>query len=138
MLKQVTFGLLALAASAGPAFSNTLISSPQRFSGGRVNIQTQTGTSCSATAPDRASIGVAAGYQDNSTSGEYASDNSGLAAGVFVAMPFGGEPTGDCRLIIEMEQQRARLDMAVTLFEAGAMSQEELQEVANDVKRLLK
>ena len=47
------------------------------------------------------------------------------------AMPFGGEPTGDCRLKIEMEQQRARLDMAVTLFEAGAMSQEELQEVAN-------
>ena len=139
MFKKLALSALAVMATAGPTFANTLITSPQRFSGGNVDIQTQTGTSCSASAPDRASVGISAGYQESSGGGRRNNnDDGGLAAGVFLAMPFGGQPTGNCNLIIEMEQQRARLDMAVSLFEAGAMTQEELQEIANDVKRYLK
>ena len=140
MIKQIAFGFLALAATAGPSFAAPFISSPGRFDGGRVSIQTQTGTSCSATAPDRASVGVAAGYENNDYSGRNNnnSDNSGLVGGVFVAMPFGGAPAGNCDTILEMEQQRARLDMAVTLFEAGALTAEELQEIATDVKGYVK
>ena len=127
MIKQITMGALALLATAGPSLAAPIISNPGRFNGGRVSIQTQMGSSCSATAPDRASVGATAGYQDGDR-------DSGLAGGFFVAVPFGGAPAGSCNTILEMEQQRARLDMAVTLFEAGAMTSEELQEIANDVK----
>ena len=128
MIKRITMGAIALFTAAGPSLAVPIISNPGRFDGGRISIQTQTGSSCSATAPDRASVGAAAGYQDGDR-------DSGLAGGFFVAVPFGGTPAGNCNTILEMEQQRARLDMAVTLFEAGAMTAEELQEIANDVKK---
>ena len=132
-------GVIALAAPLS-AEAAPFISNPGRFNGGRVSVQTQTGTSCSATAPDRASLGVAAGVDGNdSDSGYYGSENrAGFAGGVFIAVPFGGQPVGDCNLILEMEQQRARLDMAVTLFEAGAMTSEELKEIAEDVKQYVR
>ena len=127
MIKQITMGALALLATAGPSLAAPIISNPGRFNGGRVSVQTQTGSSCTATAPDRASVGAAGGYQNGD-------EDSGLAGGFFVAIPFGGTLAGNCNTILEMEQQRARLDMAVTLFEAGAMTAEELREIANDVK----
>lgn len=134
MIKQLALGLLAFAATAGPSFAVPIISNPGRYDGGRVSIQTQSGTSCSATAPDRASIGVAAGYENNDYNGGYGGDNSGLVGGIYISMPFGGQPAGNCDTILEMEQQRARLDMAVTLFEAGAMTADELKEIAESVK----
>ena len=138
MIKQLALGVLAFAATAGPSFAVPFISNPGRYDGGRISIQTQSGTSCSATAPDRASIGVAAGYEDNdsySYGGGYGGgNNSGFVGGVYVSMPLGGKGVGDCSTILEMEQQRARLDMAVTLFEAGAMTADELKEIADSVK----
>ena len=128
-----TLTILPLGASAG-----TIIGSPGRYDGGRVSIQTQTGTSCSATAPDRASLGVAAGYENTDNYGYYGQgsgyDSNGLVGGVYVSMPFGGQPIGNCNTILSVEEQRARLDMAVTLFEAGAMTADELKALAEDVK----
>lgn len=138
MIKQLALGVLAFAATAGPSFAVPIISNPGRYDGGRVSIQTQSGTSCSATAPDRASIGVAAGYEQNNQYGginvNTGSNNGGFVGGVYVSMPIGGRSAGNCDTILEMEQQRARLDMAVTLFEAGAMTADELKEVAESVK----
>ena len=125
MFKRLALGVLTLAASAAPSMAAPLISSPGTFSGGNVSIQTQSGTSCSSQSPDRASVGAAAGY----------GDDGGAAASVFVAMPFGGSVSADCRAFVELEEQRARLDMAVTLFEAGALDADELREIAEDVKQ---
>lgn len=135
MLSRILFGALLLTATAAPSLAGPIISNPGRFDGGNISIQTQSGTSCSSQSPDRASIGVAAGYENNSGGGGFSGgDNSGLSAGVFVAMPLGGETAGNCRLILEIEEQRARLDMAVSLFEAGALDANELREIAEDVK----
>lgn len=136
-------GGIAAAAFISPMAANAqaIISNPGRYDGGRLSIQTQTGTNCSSTAPDRASIGVAAGYEDNSydngfyNGGYYgAPDRSGFVGGVHLSIPFGGTDPGNCRTILTMEEQRSRLDMAVTLFEAGGMTAEELKALAEEVK----
>lgn len=141
MFSRIALGVLTLiATTAGPTIAAPLLSGNGQFSGGNVSIQTQSGTSCSSQTADRASIGVAAGYEDSSTSGDFGggSGGSGLAAGIYVAMPFGGTISADCNGIVVLEEQRARLDMAMTLFEAGALSADELKEIAEDVKKYVK
>lgn len=135
-LFAATFGLFL----AAPATAAPLIGGHGNYDGGRLSIQTQTGTSCSSSAPDRASIGIAAGFEDNNFDtpfGGTPADNGSLAGGVFIAIPFGGQDPGNCRQILTMEEQRTRLDMAVTLYEAGALTEEELKAVAEDVKRFV-
>ena len=140
MFKKLLTGTLAAASvfTMTPAAQAQYISSPGRYDGGRISIQTQTGTNCSSTAPDRASVGVAAGYENRDSYGYYGNssgyDNSGMVGGVYVSVPFGGTDPGNCSTILEMEQQRARLDMAVTLFEAGGMTADELRELSEEIK----
>ena len=136
MFKRIALGVLTCVATAAPSMAAPLMSSPGNFSGGNVSIQTQDGTSCSSQSPDRASIGAAAGYQDGSSFGS--GSGSSLAGGVFIAMPLGGSVSADCRTFVELEEQRARLDMAMTLFEAGALDADELKAIAEDVKRFVK
>lgn len=136
-------GGIAAAAFISPMAANAqaIISNPGRYDGGRLSIQTQTGTNCSSTAPDRASVGVAAGYEDRDSYNYYGNtngyDNRGFVGGVHISIPFGGTDPGNCRNILAMEEQRARLDMAVTLYEAGGMTAEELKGLAREVKGIV-
>ena len=140
MFKTLIAGAVAVASIIGsaPSAQAQYINNPGRYDGGRISIQTQTGTNCSSTAPDRASVGVAAGYENRDSYGYYGNssgyDNSGMVGGVYVAVPFGGPDPGNCSTILEMEQQRARLDMAVTLFEAGGMTADELRTLSEEIK----
>lgn len=141
MLKKLVMAGLMLASTAAltpVANAVPIIGSPGRYDGGRVSISTQTGTNCSATAPDRASIGVAAGYEsvdrNNFYGGSSGYDNSGFTGGVYLSMPLGGTDVGDCNKILSVEESRTRLDMAVTLFEAGGMSADELKQIATEIK----
>lgn len=140
-IKKIALAGLAFCSTFAmvPSAKADFISSPGRYDGGRLSIQTQRGTNCSSTAPDRASVGAAFGYENNDNYGynynNYnGADSSGLVGGVYVALPFGGPTLGDCNNILVMEEQRARLDMAVTLFEAGGMTADELKELAAEVK----
>jgi len=49
-------------------------------------------------------------------------------------MPLGGTSVGNCNKILSVEESRTRLDMAVTLFEAGGMSADELKQIATEIK----
>ena len=136
----VVGAVIASAATFAPSVTaGPIIGSPGRYDGGRVSISTQTGTNCSASAPDRASIGVAAGYEsvdrNNFTGGSSGFDNSGFTGGVYVSMPLGGADVGNCNTILRVEENRTRLDMAVTLFEAGGMSADELKQIATEIKQ---
>lgn len=136
----VVGAVIASAATFAPSVTaGPIIGSPGRYDGGRVSISTQTGTNCSASAPDRASIGVAAGYEsvdrNNFTGGSSGYDNSGFTGGVYVSMPLGGADVGNCNTILRVEENRTRLDMAVTLFEAGGMSADELKQIATEIKQ---
>lgn len=142
MLKKLVMAGLMLASTAAftpVANAGPIIGSPGRYDGGRVSISTQTGTNCSATAPDRASVGVAAGYEsvdrNNFTNGSSGYDNSGFTGGVYISMPLGGADVGNCNTILQVEENRTRLDMAVTLFEAGGMTADELKQIATEIKQ---
>lgn len=141
--KWCLLGLSFLCVS--PAYSNTIIRQPSRFSGGRITIQTATGGSCSSTAPDRASIGVVAGssisdYESlnsaTTSSGSYR-DNAELIAGVGVTIPFGGAPAANCNKIVEMEEARTKMELAVTLYESGSLTKDELNAILNETKSIL-
>jgi len=139
------FAVATLAAMSTPAMANGIISNPGRYDGGRLSVQTQRGTNCSSSAPDRASFSVVAGYRGNDYEYSYAGDrgyrgspdNGEFVGGAVVTIPFGGPDFGNCSNLLEMEEARARLDMATTLFEAGAMEAEELRAVAEEVKGII-
>ena len=122
----------------GSALANGIIGNPGRYDGGSLGVQTQTGTNCSSSAPDRASISTVVGNRTRDYDGyrgSYgSSDSNDLVGGVIVTIPFGGRQLGDCSALLEMEEQRARLDLAMTLFEAGAMTAEEIKLLAEEVK----
>ena len=122
----------------GPSLANGIIGNPGRYDGGSLGVQTQTGTNCSSSAADRPSISAVAGTRSKEYYGSrgysYTTDNNDLAAGVIVTVPFGGKDLGDCTKLLTIEEQRARLDIAMTLFEAGAMTAEEIKLLAEEVK----
>ena len=123
----------------GPSLANGIISNPGRYDGGSLGVQTQTGSNCSSSAPDRPSFSLVGGkrskdydnYGDRFSRGN---DTTDFVGGAVITIPFGGPQLGDCSALLEMEEQRSRLDLAITLFEAGAMSAEELRAVAAEIK----
>ena len=123
---------------SNPARANGIITTSRHADGGRLSVQTQTGTNCSATAPDRASVAAVAGSRSRDSSGNYDSNSSDLVAGVAVIIPFGGQSYGNCNKLLELEEARNRLDLAVTLFESGAITAEEFKETAERAKSALK
>ena len=141
-LLGLTAGLATFGMSA-PVMANGIISNPGRYDGARLGVQTQRGTNCNSSAPDRASFSLVAGYRDRDYDYGYRSDygsykgspdNGEFVGGAIVSIPFGGPDFGDCSKILELEEARAQLDMATTLFEAGAMTADELRVVADKVK----
>ena len=55
-----------------------------------------------------------------------------------VSIPFGGPKLKDCSNLLAMEEARNRLQLAMTLYEAGGLSATELQEVVKDTAQLVK
>ena len=139
------FATVAMVGMATPAMANGIISNPGRYDGGRLGVQTQRGTNCTSSAPDRASFSLVAGYRDRDYSYGYSDgygfrgspDNGEFVGGAVVSIPFGGPDFGDCTNLLELEEARARLDMATTLFEAGAITTEELKAVAEATKAVI-
>ena len=139
------FATVALVGMATPAMANGIIRNPGRYDGARLGVQTQRGTNCTSSAPDRASFSVVAGYRDRDYNYGYSDgygfrgspDNGEFVGGAVISVPFGGPDFGDCSKLLELEEARSRLDMATTLFEAGALSTEELKAVADDAKRVI-
>jgi len=126
------------------ASAQAIITNPGRYDGARLNVQTQRGSSCSSTAPDRSHFSVTAGhrnynYDNVRYNGNYygGNDSGEFVGGVVLTIPFGGPNFGDCSNLLELEEARAQLDMATTLFEAGAMTAEELKEVADRTKAVI-
>ena len=126
---------------ASPSWANGIIAPARRFDGGRLSVQTQTGSNCSSTAPDRAAVSVVAGYRDRDytyTGGYYGNTGSGdFVGGVALTIPFGGPDFEDCNGLLTIEEARNRIDLAVTLFETGAMSADEFEQVMRDARAVL-
>jgi len=145
-LTTIKWSLLALSLlHVSPASAFTSIRQPTKFSGGRVTVQTAAGGSCSSTAPDRATIGVIAGtttedYETlNSTSTSFGGyrDNNELVAGVGLVIPIGGTVSANCNKLVEMEEARTKMELAVTLYESGSLTKEELNQILNETKSIL-
>ena len=138
--QQVTASLFALSfLCVGQAQANGIISNPGRYDGGSLGVQTQTGTNCNSSAPDRASISAVAGNRVVDYNGS--SINNGqtdLSAGIIFTLPIGQTVSGDCSKLLEMEEYRSRLDLAMTLFEAGAMTPDEIKELSEEIKQYIK
>jgi len=122
---------------ASPATANGIIAPARRFDGGRLSVQTQTGSNCSSSSPDRAAISATAGVrgQDRFSGINYNSQD--LLGGVSVTIPFGASQKGDCSKLLKIEEARNSIDLAVTLFEAGAMSADEFKEVMERARAVL-
>ena len=118
-----------------PVSANTYIN--QRYESGSLGVQTQTGTNCTSRGADRGAIGVFAtggtggGGSSYDSFGSYST--SSARAGIGISIPFGGPKIGNCSKLLEMEEGRNRLQLAMELFEAGGISAEELAEIAADV-----
>ena len=61
-----------------------------------------------------------------------------MRAGIGISIPFGGPQLGDCTKLLQMEEGRNRLQLAVELFEAGGLSAEELKAIAAEVANTVK
>ena len=142
----IKWSLLALSLLHVGAASAIPLRQPSKFNGGRVTVQTAAGGSCSSTAPDRASIGVIAGttakdYQELNTTSSFGGgsyrDNSELVAGVGLVVPIGGTVSANCNKLVEMEEARTKMELAVTLYESGALSKEELNVILTETKSIL-
>ena len=124
------------------AEASTIISHPGRYNGGSLGVQTQTGTNCSSTGADRGAIGVFAtggtGGNNYGGFGSYSTGGSDARAGIGISIPFGGPKIGNCSKLLQMEEGRNRLQLAMELFEAGGLSAEELAEIAADVANSVK
>lgn len=145
-LKAIKWSLLALSLlHISPASAFTSIRQPTKFSGGRVTVQTAAGGSCSSTAADRATIGVIAGttaedydqLNNGSSFGSYNTDNSEIVAGVGLVIPIGGTVSANCNKLVEMEEARTKMELAVTLYESGSLTKEELNEILAETKSIL-
>ena len=123
---------------ANPVWANGIITPASRYDGGRLSVQTQTGSNCSSAAPDRASVSAVAGTRDRSFTGGYSSGSQDLVAGVAVSIPFGGPALEDCNGLLRIEEARNRIDLAVTLFEAGAMTADEFKAIMEEAKAVLR
>lgn len=123
---------------AAPGWANGIVTTPSRYDGGRLSVQTQTGSNCSSSAPDRASFSAVAGTRDRSFTGGYSSGSQDLVAGVAVSIPFGGPGLEDCNGLLRIEEARNRIDLAVTLFEAGAMDADEFKAIMEEAKSVLR
>lgn len=131
-------GIALAVLCANSAWANGVIAPARRFDGGRLSVQTQTGSNCSSSAPDRAGISAATGVKDRAFDGGYGNGSQDLVSGIAITIPFGGPKFGDCSSLLKLEEARNKIDLAVTLFEAGALSAEEFKAVMEEAKSALK
>jgi hypothetical protein len=125
--------LAVLCANAG--WANGIITTTRHADGGRLSVQTQTGSNCSASAPDRPSLSVVGGVRDRDYG--FGSGGQDTVAGVAFTIPFGGQKIGNCNDLLSIEEARNRIDLAVTLFEAGALTGEEFKAIMAEAKSVL-
>lgn len=114
-----------LFAGAQPSRANH-VPNPERFSSGRLSVDSSTGGRCDSTGADRPSISVTGGAGDDPF------------VGTFITIPFGGPSIGDCTELLRHEEGRSRLELAAQLFEAGAISAQEFKDIAVDVANLIR
>jgi len=81
---------------------------------------------------DYADVNTTYGY-----GGGYNRDSNELVGGVALTVPLGGTIQANCDTIVEMEEARTKVELAVTLYEAGSITKEQLQQILDNSTTVL-
>lgn len=124
---------LALAPSTAAAQTYGLWPQFQRPEGATLELEGSDGSRCRQKQGDRASAsiaGLAMNHDRQSAIDTFGSFGNGVGGsggggGLLLSVPFGGGPVGDCRVLLQLQEARARLELARTLLEEGLIDQEQ-------------